>query len=501
MQPCRKCLLPYLLVSAVFWRWCSCSADDVADEYIPKTFGRIRSGVEISDAFIRTQTSLDDLRSRIVSPEYKDIPPVPSDGGPLAVGVGVNFVKFKGLNEVQGTFEITIDLQLCWTDERLSFNSGQFFQENWQHAGDKLSIRSDIVWTPDIVVLNEVGGHQSFRSDGSPLVLADDNFQEQFGVNVLWSRRLDVTSRCDVDMSDFPFDMQRCSLIIGSWASSQRQMSLVPQDLGKIINPASSIETQEFNTRNITVTKTDIYTRNSAQTFEEIRYDISLQRYPHFYVINFILPLVAVTMLTVGSMWMRNAAVRMNSATKMLLCVVNIGTVTVKWRPAGHGDIWLDTFQSHCLALSMSAVLQSLIMDYLLRLSPQWKGYGYQTHLADIILRTSICLMAICVMVTDFCTVKKSDTRALFGTFHAHSQQLLVGFVYIVFLGLGISSLCSIFWLVVPQRIWNRLVASSQLFGLVRKASVVLEGHIPDQASPRTPEKTEKEERIQHELP
>eukprot|EP00425_Heterocapsa_triquetra_P032958 CAMPEP_0195118676 /NCGR_PEP_ID=MMETSP0448-20130528/117587_1 /TAXON_ID=66468 /ORGANISM="Heterocapsa triquestra, Strain CCMP 448" /LENGTH=62 /DNA_ID=CAMNT_0040155953 /DNA_START=1 /DNA_END=186 /DNA_ORIENTATION=- len=46
----------------------------------------------------------------------------------------------------------------------------------------------------------------------------------------MWTRRINVNSRCEIDMSHFPFDEQICSIRLGSWASSRRQMRLVPQD-------------------------------------------------------------------------------------------------------------------------------------------------------------------------------------------------------------------------------------------------------------------------------
>lgn len=358
-----------------------------------------------------------------------------------------------------------------------------------------------MLWTPDIVVLNEVGKQQTFESDDSPLVLADENFLDQFGVNALWTRRLDVTSRCDVDMRDFPFDSQRCSLVIGSWASSQRQMILVPQDSHRNVFDPTNVHTEEFFLRNLTVTKADVYTRGAAQRFEEIRYEISLQRYPHFYVTNFILPLVAVTMLTIGTMWMRQPATRMNSGTKLLLCVVQIMNITAQWRPPGHGDIWLDRFQCHCLALSMSAVLQSLVMDYLSRhSSPVVTALPWRTNAVDILLRTVICFMTILVFVNDFCTVKHSNTRGLYGTFHAHSTQLLVGFLYIVFLALGISSACSTLWLVLPAPMWKGLIQKSQACG--GSVSRLVTPRILVHSARETPRSARKErvspERIRH---
>merc|ERR1712232_1445608 len=124
---------------------------------------------------------------------------------------------------------------------------------SWEHLGDKIPIGADTIWTPDIVILNEVGGQLKFGMDKAPLVLADDSFLERTGVNVLWSRRLVVKSRCDVDMRDFPFDQQRCSIIIGPWASSQRQMFLVPQDLQRGFYLHESVHTEEFEVRNISV--------------------------------------------------------------------------------------------------------------------------------------------------------------------------------------------------------------------------------------------------------
>jgi hypothetical protein len=222
-----------------------------------------------------------------------------------------------------------------------------------------------------------------------------------------------------------------------------------------------SISTEEFSIRNINVTKKSVYTRGAAVTFEEISYEITLHRFPHFYVINFILPMVAVTMLTVGSMWMTSAGMRMNSGTKLLLCVVSIMNVTSGWRPAGHGDIWLDRFQSHSLGLSMSAVLQSLVVDYIQRHArglASLPTFGWRIHAVDIMLRTFITFLTILVFLTDFCTVRRTNWWSVFRSFHAPSQQLLLGFVYVVFIILGVSSACSALWLVLPREQWKSWV-------------------------------------------
>merc|ERR1719159_1912233 len=155
-----------------------------------------------------------------------------------------------------------------------------------------------------------------------------------------------------------------------------------------------------------------------------------LERFPHYYILNFILPMSAITVLTMATMWMghANLGARVNSGTKMLLCVVSIEFVTARARPAIHGDIWLDRFQSHCLVICMSAVLESLLITSLARSSvaaakrPQspkgtgkvaslleWLPGGPHHEAVDAALRGSLVIVATLVLVGDIREVEREE--------------------------------------------------------------------------------------------
>lgn len=417
---------------------------------MPQDFARVERDRTWDKSPYVSQAKLDRLWDHLFGTYQVNIPPVPADGGPLPVGVGINFVKFKDFDEVAGTMNIALNLRLCWDDDRLAFNAMQFFGIPWSHEGDKIPIRPDLVWLPDITVLNEVDGmHRIISAHSSPLVLSDDAFRNETGVNVLWSRPLDVKSNCDVDMSQYPFDEQTCYIIVGSWASSRRQMLLVPQPFFA----EYTVHTAEFRVHNITVVKKDVYTRNTAQKFNEVVYSVVLQRFPHFYVINFILPMVAVTLLAVATMWMSpgNVGSRVNSSTKLLLCVVSIIFITARHRPAIHGDIWMDRFQSHCLALSMSSVLESLFIDYLAKPTSQIP-WAPSPASVDATLRALICWLTTLVMLRDAWEVKRYNSLLVYASFEADSTRLLVLFIYIMFIGLITSSSGSVVWIFLPRR-------------------------------------------------
>eukprot|EP00928_Gymnodinium_smaydae_P026214 TRINITY_DN20653_c0_g1_i1.p2 TRINITY_DN20653_c0_g1~~TRINITY_DN20653_c0_g1_i1.p2 ORF type:complete len:501 (-),score=109.11 TRINITY_DN20653_c0_g1_i1:34-1536(-) len=389
---------------------------------------------------------------------FRELPPVPKNGGPLDVGVRVRLVKFQSLDEAKNTANIVIDLLLAWADDRLAFSKkNQSFGGIWARAGGKLPVSSSLVWTPDVVILNQVEHMDAqFAPDDSPLAIADEAFRRRTGANVLWRRRVNVKSRCDVDMSSYPFDEQHCKLVIGPWGSSRRQLVLVAQDAHQRIGADSLIHSPQFQTSSLRVQSRDEFTRNAAENFSEVEYAFSVKRYGRFYLVHYVMPMAAVTLLTVGTMWMSAFATRANSGTRLVLCVVQVMNITAEWRPANQGDIWLDQFHSHCLAISMASVLQSLVMDYLesswIKQNPLLAGFGQVVETAS---RSCICLVAITNFFFDFCRLlRQDDASGVYESFHG-SSRLLAGVVYILMILLGTSSVVGAAWILLPRQVFQ----------------------------------------------
>jgi hypothetical protein len=386
------------------------------------------------------QGDLDSLWEYLSATYHREVPPVPEDGQALKVGVGINFVKFKDFDEVAATMSIAVNLRLFWQDDRLAFDAKEFFNRSWDpDAGDKLPIRADLIWTPDITIMNQVGDqHQLLAKGSSPLEIADNAYSNQTGVNVLWSRPVDVQSNCDVDMSEFPFDTQRCVIAIGCWASSDKWLQLEPQTSFQ----EKTCHTSEFHVEDIKYQKKKVNSKGVG-AFNEIQYEIVLQRYPHFYVINFILPMLAITLLTLATMWMSadNMGQRINGGTKLLLCVVSIMFLTARHRPAMRGDIWMDRFQSHCLFSGMASVLESLCIDYLTKKVS--KECAVQ---ADSLLRTVMVLISTYIIFADAHQVKRYRDYQLYASFQQSSSLWIACFVYFMIAGLVLSALANICW-------------------------------------------------------
>lgn len=239
------------------------------------------------------------------------------------------------------------------------------------------------------------------------------------------------------------------------------------------------MHTSEFYVQNITNVERMVYTKGTAQSFNEVVYTFVLRRYPHYYVVNYILPMVAMTLLTVATMWMSpgNVGPRVNSGTKLLLCVVSIIFITARSRPAVSGDIWIDQFQTHCLALSMSAVLESLFIDWLTKTTTT-NGWLPRHDTTDSILRAIICGTTTVVIFSDARQVqyfKKEISEEelqswhfgwqnlrLFTDYNEESSRLLVFLIYVIFFGMVLSSVFSVLWVLLPRWLWRRMLGKEE---------------------------------------
>eukprot|EP00421_Protoceratium_reticulatum_P055619 CAMPEP_0168492914 /NCGR_PEP_ID=MMETSP0228-20121227/70460_1 /TAXON_ID=133427 /ORGANISM="Protoceratium reticulatum, Strain CCCM 535 (=CCMP 1889)" /LENGTH=223 /DNA_ID=CAMNT_0008509703 /DNA_START=12 /DNA_END=681 /DNA_ORIENTATION=+ len=187
----------------------------------------------------------------------------------------------------------------------------------------------------------------------------------------------------------------------------------------------------------------DVDVSGSGRSFSEVVYTILLHRHPHYYVINFILPMLAVTLLTVATMWMdsSNMGQRINGGTKLLLCVVSIMFLTARHRPAMHGDIGST-------ASSRTDVLESLFVGYISTLKIEGLAPWFpKFKMVDSALRALIIWITALVIFMDAWRVKRYNAVHLYASFESDSTQLLVGFLYVMILGLLFSSTWNILWL------------------------------------------------------
>ncbi|XP_071495335.1 neuronal acetylcholine receptor subunit alpha-6-like [Diadema antillarum] len=104
---------------------------------------------------------------------------------------------------------------LFWTDPRLAWNESNF------DGIDVLRLPASQLWIPDIVLYNSVAEWETL----SPVhVLA-------YPDGIVYSiAPLSVKSSCEMNLAKYPYDVQNCTLVWGSWIHDESMISLQPSD-------------------------------------------------------------------------------------------------------------------------------------------------------------------------------------------------------------------------------------------------------------------------------
>jgi len=121
-----------------------------------------------------------------------------------------NLESFDQKNE-----KITINIVLTqmWKDEYLTWNK-------YEYPLDYLNVNSKDIWKPDLEIYN---------SATRPSVLSElGSVKLKHNGNITWIRSMIISFSCPLDLHEFPFDTQECSIMFGSWKLSKTYLNIIP---------------------------------------------------------------------------------------------------------------------------------------------------------------------------------------------------------------------------------------------------------------------------------
>ncbi|XP_061753649.1 acetylcholine receptor subunit epsilon isoform X4 [Nerophis ophidion] len=200
---------------------------------------------------------------------------------------------FWFMNEKEETLTTNVWIEIQWIDYRLAWNTSD------HHGIDIIRVPSKTVWLPDIVLENNIDG--KFDVAYYTNVLISNNG------GIYWLPPAIYRSTCAIEITYFPFDYQNCTLAFRSQTYSANEVDLILA-LGETgetiewvdIDPEAFTENGEWAIVHRPARKM-INARYSPDDLEyqEIIFNLVIQRKPLFYVINIILPCSLISSLVV----------------------------------------------------------------------------------------------------------------------------------------------------------------------------------------------------------
>ena len=171
----------------------------------------------------------------------KEYPPITVDSIraliKLPVNISLDILKILEINEVEGIFKVSFKLHSSWVDERLMYAN---LKEDSDINALTEQEKQDL-WTPDIVFSNTENQDSVIKdrrvnarisrfgkSKAGELDEAIKTFYFRGADNpITFSRIYNIRFICSYNMAWYPFDLQRCELLLKPFGSTGRYVFLV----------------------------------------------------------------------------------------------------------------------------------------------------------------------------------------------------------------------------------------------------------------------------------
>ncbi|XP_019630827.1 PREDICTED: neuronal acetylcholine receptor subunit alpha-10-like isoform X1 [Branchiostoma belcheri] len=191
---------------------------------------------------------------------------------PTNVTLDLAMANIINLDEKNQVLTAEVWLRMKWTDEFLTWNVSEY------GGIETIATQAENIWRPDMFLYHNV--NHEFGGWLEDVVMISSDGQ------VDWKAPAVTMSACLVDVSDFPFDKQKCYLQFGSWNQDGRHVDYFSEsevgDMANLIRnvewdvPKLSVERHEHNFNGV--------------PYPDVTFTMHMTRRSTFYVINMFLP-------------------------------------------------------------------------------------------------------------------------------------------------------------------------------------------------------------------
>ncbi|KPP64137.1 acetylcholin receptor subunit alpha-like, partial [Scleropages formosus] len=201
----------------------------------------------------------------------------------VVVTVGLQLIQLISVDEVNQIVTTNVRLKQQWKDVNLQWNPDDY------GGIKKIRIPSTDIWRPDLVLYNNADGDFAIVQETKVLL-------EHTGM-ITWTPPAIFKSYCEITVLYFPFDLQNCSMKLGTWTYDGNLVVIQPDsDRPDLSN---FMESGEWVMKDYRSWKHWVSYACCLDTpYLDITYHFLLQRLPLYFIVNVIIPCMLFSFLT-----------------------------------------------------------------------------------------------------------------------------------------------------------------------------------------------------------
>lgn len=202
----------------------------------------------------------------------------------VTVFVTIDTKKIVSIDEKNQIMTASFYIGQAWEDPRLAWNPILYDNITF------INVPASNFWLPDLYVLNtaDTDGYLPF-SDSTFITLNKD------GLVIIVTPLVTANTRCQINTYSFPFDKQKCSIVLSPWSHSKSKIILrfhnnMIKNSGFNVYEPNAIWDLEYVEFNVSSTDDRVYQGNEVSTIDRLNCTLYLKRKPRYYIFNAILP-------------------------------------------------------------------------------------------------------------------------------------------------------------------------------------------------------------------
>uniref|UniRef100_A0A3Q3JH05 Neurotransmitter-gated ion-channel ligand-binding domain-containing protein n=1 Tax=Monopterus albus TaxID=43700 RepID=A0A3Q3JH05_MONAL len=133
----------------------------------------------------------------------KIVRPVTHFKDPVVVTVGLQLIQLISVDEVNQIVSSNVRLKQQWKDVNLQWNPEDY------GGITRIRVPSTDIWRPDLVLYN--------NADGDFAIVHETKVLLEYTGMITWKPPAIFKSYCEIIVLHFPFDLQNCSMKLGTW--------------------------------------------------------------------------------------------------------------------------------------------------------------------------------------------------------------------------------------------------------------------------------------------
>nr|XP_055037081.1 5-hydroxytryptamine receptor 3A isoform X1 [Misgurnus anguillicaudatus] len=276
-----------------------------------------------------------------------------------------------------------------WTDEFLVWDPEEFDEVT------QISMPTANIWIPDILINEfvDVG-----KSPDIPYVYVNHNG------TVRNYKPIQVVTACSLNIYNFPFDVQNCSLTFQSWLHTIKDIniSLIRSPEEVMYDKKVFMNQGEWELRHV-LTKYTGFSVEVDELYAEMKFNIVIRRRPLFYTVNLLLPSIFLMVMDIVGFYLPpDSGERVSFKITLLLGYSVFLIIVSDTLPAtAIGTPLIGVYFVVCMALLVISLTETVLIVRLVHKQdlqsrvPQWVKH--------LVLEKATALL--CIRNKKFCTL------------------------------------------------------------------------------------------------